>query len=85
MKGLVSETGAECIIPLGGAIIPYIVDPADLQAGAGVPVLNTKSITIRFAETCVGLGLAHSPLTYPRADLSYEDFSAQAQGAGAGE
>ncbi|MCZ6447311.1 MAG: aspartate/glutamate racemase family protein [Alphaproteobacteria bacterium] len=79
MKGLVSETGAECIIPLGGAIIPYIVDPADLEAGAGVPVFNTKSTTIRFAETCVALGLAHSQLTYPRADLSYEDFSAHAE------
>ncbi len=84
MKCLVSETGAECIIPLGGAIIPYIVDPADLEAGAGVPVFNTKSVTIRFAETCVALGLAHSPLTYPRAELSYEDFSAQAHGLSAG-
>ncbi len=83
MKGLVSDTGAECIIPLGGAIIPYIVDPVDLAAGAGVPVFNTKSVTIRFAETCVALGLAHSPATYPRADLSYEDFSAQAEGLSA--
>jgi hypothetical protein len=83
MKGLVSETGAECIIPLGGAIIPYIVDPADLQAGVGVPVFNTKSVTIRFAETCVALGLAHSPATYPRADLSYDDFTARAEGLGA--
>lgn len=78
IKGLVSETGAECVIPLGGAIIPYIVDPADLEAGAGVPVLNTKSVTIRFAETCVGLGISQSPLTYPRAELSYEDFSREA-------
>ena len=45
-----------------------------------MPVFNTKSVTIRFAETCVNLGIAHSPATYPRADLSYEDFSAQAQG-----
>ncbi len=78
IKGLVSDTGAECVIPLGGAIIPYIVDPDDLEAGAGVPVLNTKSVTIRFAETCVGLGISHSPLTYPRAELSYEDFSREA-------
>lgn len=80
MKGLVSETGAECIIPLGGAVIPYIVDPADLEAGVGVPVFNTKSVTIRFAETCVALGLSHSPLTYPRADIEYEDFNARADG-----
>ena len=78
IKGLVNETGAELVIPLGGAIIPYIVDPDDLEAGAGVPVLNTKSVTIRFAETCVGLGISHSPLTYPRADLSFEDFSREA-------
>ena len=82
MSGLVADTGAECIIPLGGAIIPYVVDPADLEAGVGVPVFNTKSVTIRFAETCVGLGLAQSPITYPRADLSYEDFSTKAQGPG---
>ena len=74
IKGLVKERGAEIIIPLGGAIIPYVVDPVELQNGAGVPVLNTKSISIRFAETCVALGLAHSPLTYPRAKLTAEDF-----------
>ncbi|MDX1483268.1 MAG: aspartate/glutamate racemase family protein [Alphaproteobacteria bacterium] len=84
MKGLVSQTGAECIIPLGGAIIPYVVDPADLEAAVGVPVFNTKSVTIRFAETCVNLGLAHSPLTYPRADLKYDDFSAHAEGLDTG-
>lgn len=77
IKGLVAETGAECVIPLGGALIPYVVDPADLQDGAGVPVLNTKSVSIRFAETCVALGMSQSPLTYPRAELSYEDLSAQ--------
>jgi len=81
-RGLVEETRAECVIPLGGAIIPYIVDPADIEAAIGVPVFNTKSVTIRFAETCVNLGLAHSPKTYPRADLKYEDFAAQAQGIG---
>ncbi|MDH3240164.1 MAG: aspartate/glutamate racemase family protein [Alphaproteobacteria bacterium] len=83
-RGLVEETRAECVIPLGGAIIPYIVDPADIEAAIGVPVFNTKSVTIRFAETCVNLGLAHSPKTYPRADLKYEDFAAQAQGIGGG-
>jgi Asp/Glu/hydantoin racemase len=79
MQGLVSDTGAECIIPLGGAIIPYVVDPADIEAELGVPVFNTKAVTIRFAETCVGLGLSHSPVTYPRANLAYEDFSAKAK------
>lgn len=73
-EDLVHQTGAECIIPLGGALIPYIVDPAEMQRRTGVPVLNTKSITIRAAEMCVGLGLTQSPLTYPRAKLTYGDF-----------
>ena len=79
IRGLVEETGAECVVPLGGALIPYVVDPAALQelSGAGVPVLNTKSVSIRFAEMCVGLGMSHSPLTYPRADLSYKDLVAE--------
>jgi allantoin racemase len=73
-EDMVRETGAECIIPLGGALIPYVVDPAEMQRRTGVPVLNTKSISIRIAEMCVGLGLTQSPLTYPRAKLSYSDF-----------
>ncbi len=76
--GLVRETGAQAIIPLGGALIPYIVDPAVLQERSGVPVFNTKSVSIRFAETCVALGLSQSPLTYPRADLKADDFTRQA-------
>lgn len=77
IKGLVKETGAECVIPLGGALIPYVVDPADLEEGAGVPVFNTKSVSIRFAEACVALGMSQSPLTYPRAEISYDDLKAQ--------
>ena len=77
IKDLVRDTGAEAVIPLGGAIIPYVVDPADLQAGAGVPVFNTKSVSIRFAEACVALGMRQSPHTYPRADLKAEDFVKQ--------
>jgi allantoin racemase len=79
VEGLVRETGAESVIPLGGALIPYIVDPAELQRRTGVHVYNTKSITIRMAELCVGLGLVQSPLTYPRAKLSLQDFSAKAR------
>lgn len=74
ITGLVAETGAQGVIPLGGALIPYVVDPADLAERTGVPVYNTKSISIRVAEMCVALGLSHSPLTYPRAALTYEDF-----------
>ncbi len=74
IEGLVHETGAECVIPLGGALIPYIVDPAELQRRTNVHVYNTKAVTIRVAELCVGLGLTQSPLTYPRGKLIYSDF-----------
>lgn len=78
MRGLIRDTGAECIIPLGGALIPYVVSPADLAREVGVPVFNTKSVSIRFAETCVSLGMSHSPITYPTAELHDEDFSGYA-------
>ncbi len=67
--------GAEMILPLGGAIIPYVVDPADLARATGAPVINTKIATIRFAEMCVMFGMTQSPLTYPRGKLSHADFS----------
>jgi Asp/Glu/hydantoin racemase len=76
MRALVEDTRAEIIVPLGGAIIPYVVDPKDLAAGTGVQVLNTKAIGIRFAEMCVALKLTQSALTYPRAQLSAADFTA---------
>jgi Asp/Glu/hydantoin racemase len=74
MKDLVEQTRAEIIMPLGGAIIPYVVDPKDLAKATGVQVLNTKAIGIRFAEMCVALKMTQSALTYPRAKLSYKDF-----------
>ncbi len=74
MRALVDETRAEIIMPLGGAIIPYVVDPKDLAAATGVQVLNTKAIGIRFAEMCVALKMTQSALTYPRAKLTYDDF-----------
>jgi Asp/Glu/hydantoin racemase len=75
IRGLIDETGAEIIIPLGGALIPYVVDPDDLAKATGVQVLNTKAIGIRFAEMCIDLGMTQSALTYPRAKLNYEDFN----------
>jgi len=78
MRQIIDETHAECIIPLGGALIPYVVSPDDLAREVGVPVMNTKSIGIRFAEMCVALGMSQSPITYPSARLRYEDFSARA-------
>lgn len=74
MRELVEQTRAEIIMPLGGAIIPYVVDPRDLAKATGVQVLNTKAIGIRFAEMCVALKMTQSALTYPRANLSYKDF-----------
>ena len=75
IRALVDETGAEIILPLGGALIPYVVDPAELAAATGVQVLNTKAIGIRFAETCVTFKMAQSAITYPRAQLNYADFT----------
>jgi Asp/Glu/hydantoin racemase len=74
MRGLLAETRAEILLPLGGAIIPYVVDPKDLAKAVGVQVLNTKAIGIRFAEMCIACGMTQSAMTYPKAKLSYEDF-----------
>src|SRR6266568_2854356 len=74
IRALVEETRAEIIVPLGGALIPYVVDPKELAQATGVQVLNTKAIGIRFAEMCVACGMAQSALTYPRAKLTYDDF-----------
>jgi Asp/Glu/hydantoin racemase len=74
MRGLLDETRAEILLPLGGAIIPYVVDPKDLANAVGAQVLNTKAIGIRFAEMCVACGMTQSAITYPKAMLSYEDF-----------
>ena len=73
IRGMVAN-GAEIIVPLGGALIPYVVDPVDLARETGVQVLNTKAIGIRFAEMCVNFKMTQSAITYPRAKLSYDDF-----------
>src|ERR1700721_2033130 len=36
IRGLIDETRAEIILPLGGALIPYVVNPDDLAKAAGV-------------------------------------------------
>ncbi len=74
IRSLVDE-GAEIIVPLGGALIPYVVDPADLARVTGVQVINTKIVCIRFAEMCVRFGMTQSALTYPRGKLTHADFS----------
>jgi Asp/Glu/hydantoin racemase len=74
MRSLLEETRAEILLPLGGAIIPYVVDPRELAKAVGAQVLNTKAIGIRFAEMCVACGMTQSAITYPKAKLSYGDF-----------
>jgi len=72
---MLTNDGAEIVVPLGGALIPYVVDPKDLTAATGVQVLNTKAICIAFAEMCVRFGWTQSALTYPRSKLSSADFT----------
>jgi len=79
MRTIVKTSSAGCIIPLGGAVIPTLVSPKDLEREVGVPVLNTKAIGIRFAEMCVQLGMTQSAVNYPLAQLRYEDFTAFAR------
>ncbi|MDH3446395.1 MAG: aspartate/glutamate racemase family protein, partial [Deltaproteobacteria bacterium] len=79
MREAVKRTGAGAILPLGGAVIPTLVSPKDLERNVGVPVLNTKAIGIHFAELCVQLGMSQSPVDYPLAQLRYEDFTAFAR------
>jgi Asp/Glu/hydantoin racemase len=79
MRATIKTSGAGCIIPLGGAVVPTLVSPKDLEREVGVPVLNTKAIGIRFAEMCVQLGMTQSALNYPLAQLRYEDFTAFAR------
>ena len=78
IRGLTKESGAQFIVPLGGALIPAVVDPARLQELTGVPVINTTLAAVRFAETCVATGLSQSPLCYPCGDLTYADVSLRA-------
>ena len=75
IRDLVDRNGAEVILPLGGALIPYQVDPDEIAAATGVQVLNTKAIGIAFAELCVRMKWTQSSLTYPKAKLSAADFS----------
>ena len=64
IRALVKETGAEMILPLGGALIPILIDTSILEKETGVPIINTKAIGIAFTEMCVRLKLTHSPLAY---------------------
>lgn len=76
MRGLVDDTRAGCLIPLGGALVPQLVEPEVIEREVGVPVLNTNAIGIGFAEMCVRLRLSHASRVQPSLPLRYEDFTA---------
>jgi Asp/Glu/hydantoin racemase len=80
IRDLITETGAEIILPLGGALIPYVVDPKELAKASGAEVLNTKAIGIRFAETCVALSLTHSAIAYPGVAMDPTAFGKRQDG-----
>jgi len=76
MREMAQASSAEYIVPLGGALIPYVVAPKVLEEAVGVPVLNTKIAAIRFAEMCVNAGMSQSYIAYPRVEsVGYEDFN----------
>jgi Asp/Glu/hydantoin racemase len=80
IRTLTRENGAEVVVPLGAKLIPYLVDPLELERAAGVPVLNTTAIGVQHAEMCVRLGLVHSPRSYPPCVASYQHFLQKASG-----
>ncbi len=63
-KELIAE-GAQALIPLGGRLVPYVVSPEELEAELKVPVINTKLVGIRHAETLVLGKTSHSLASYP--------------------
>jgi len=73
------EQGAHAIIPLGGRLVPYVVSPLKLEAELKVPVINTKLVGIRHAETLVNGKTIHSLQSYPwSGGLTPENISRRA-------
>lgn len=74
-KELIAE-GAHALIPLGGRLVPYVVSPLELEAELKVPVINTKLVGIRHAETLVNGKTSHSAQSYPWSEgLAPENIS----------
>ena len=74
-KELISA-GAHALIPLGGRLVPYVVSPLELEAELKVPVINTKLVGIRHAETLVKGKTSHSLKSYPWSEgLAPENIS----------
>ncbi len=57
--------GAEVVIPLGGRVFPGAISCEEIEAAAGIPILNTKAIGIQFTEMLVRNHMSHSPIAYP--------------------
>ena len=77
-KELIAQ-GAHAIIPLGGRLVPYVVSPLELEAELKVPVINTKLVGIRHAETLVNGKTSHSLQSYPwSGGLTPENISRRA-------
>jgi Asp/Glu/hydantoin racemase len=74
-KELIAQ-GAHALIPLGGRLVPYVVSPLELETELKVPVINTKLVGIRHAETLVNGKTSHSLQSYPwSGGLTPEDIS----------
>jgi allantoin racemase len=69
------DRGAQAIIPLGGLLFPYEVDPKELEDQIQAPVINTKAVGIKFAELMVISRMMHSPKAYPGSGFNPEDVS----------
>ena len=77
-KELIAE-GAHALSPLGGRLVPYVVSPLELEAELKVPVINTKLVGIRLAETLVNGKTSHSIKSYPWSEgLAPENISRRA-------
>src|SRR6266496_5979298 len=71
--------GAQALIPLGARLVPYVVSPLELEAELKVPVINTKLVGIRHAETLVNGKTSHSVKSYPWSEgLAPENISRRA-------
>jgi len=57
--------GAEVVIPLGGRVFPGAITCEEIEAEAGIPILNTKAIGIQFTEMLVRNQMSQSPIAYP--------------------
>ncbi len=65
-RRLVMEQGADVVIAMGISQCPLIVSAAEASAHAGVPVLEGMGTPIHVAATMARLGLAQSPVRWPR-------------------